>query len=166
MPRQKTKIANYIGRTRVLEKFRIDAHDPGVGIHMTKSIEFPDTLYGRLFRCRVRTVVTSWKGDRARVCVSMDIDLNTKDQGIHDYVESMMRKYLLQYYVEVWMPLLGKAIKHNRRKQTTLAKDVFISGPGGQQYRVDEVSTYKKGKKKKQIDLKPIKGYDRIKEVI
>ena len=167
LPRQNSKLASTLSRTRVIEKFKIEKHDPGLGIYVTKSLEFPDITYGDLFRCMVRTVVTKWKGNRARVCVSMEVDLKTQDQGIFDYLESLMRKYTLQYYQDIWMPLLGKAIKHFDKTNTDKKPTFTIQSPGGVLHEVAEVEKYKKGKIKKELDLKPLpKGYKKIKDVI
>eukprot|EP00924_Labyrinthula_sp_SR-Ha-C_P008367 snap_masked-scaffold_11-processed-gene-10.46-mRNA-1 protein AED:1.00 eAED:1.00 QI:0/0/0/0/1/1/2/0/837 len=140
LPKQKNTASQInvgtIPRTRVIEKFKVESFDKGKGFHMTSSLTFPDVAFGNLFQCLVRTVVTSWRGVSSRITISMQIDSHSEDENIKNFVESLMRAHMLQYYVQAWMPLVGKAVKYTMNHQRQKKRNDFeLITPTGLNYK-------------------------------
>mmetsp|Transcript_5981 Transcript_5981/g.7129 ORF Transcript_5981/g.7129 Transcript_5981/m.7129 type:complete len:765 (+) Transcript_5981:157-2451(+) len=135
LPKQKSKIGSVskVPRTKITEKFKVEKYTKGEGIFVVSSIEFHDIPYGNIFQLSLRTVIADWKKSRARVCVSMNVDLRAEDDNIKGYLTSLMRAYMLQYYVDTWMPLCSKAIKH--RQQTAKPEVMPVVTPTGMEYK-------------------------------
>lgn len=138
LPKQKTKHSKHgvsvLPRTVVEQKLMINRFEPGVGLHLTSTLELPDVPFGKLMRCIVRTIVSKWKGKNSRVIISMEIDSQSSDERIKEYFESIMRAFMLQYYCEMWIPLCSKAIKYTLSKKN-VTESVSIITPHGLSYK-------------------------------